>query len=387
MIRQAGRAIFIAYICMVLFGFADNVRGPLYPELIAYFGLTNAVGAWFFAAASIASVGGALFARRAIETRGYRWAFLAFLGAIAVGLAGVSLAPVFLGVVASAVLLGVGFGGLGVSQNAIVSSAASEHQILRYQAGLHSLYGLSSLLAPLFAAFVFSFLPHWRVPFGLLAGATLILWLQVYRGSELARHPSAVVPIPPRDPARREQLPEIFFWAFTLSLYVAVEILVTTRLVQYLRETQQFEFTRASVGLSIFFLSLFASRALFVFLPVEGSLLARMLGCLSATGLLLVLGLSKFTSGWGGAWLLSLSGFTMGPFYPMSMTWLSRRFKADLETTVAACLAFSGAVVLLMHGSVGMLTDRFGIAAAFWLGPALLLVAIVLVVGYRLRHL
>lgn len=380
-----GRAIFIAYLCMVLFGFADNVRGPLYPELIAHFGLTNAVGAWFFAASSVASIAGAIFARRAIAVRGYRWAFLAFLGAVALGLAGVAAAPVFPGVLAAAAVLGVGFGGLGVSQNAIVSSAASEHQILRFQSGLHSLYGLSSLLAPLFAAFVFSFLPHWRVPFALLAGATFLLWVQVFRGEELARPPATAVT--PRDPARREQLPEIFFWAFTLSLYVAVEILVTSRLVQYLRETQFFDFTRASVGLSVFFLSLFASRALFIFLPVEGSLLARMLACLSATALLLVLGLSKFTAAWGGAWLLSLAGFTMGPFYPMTMTWLSRRFKADLEVTVAACLAFSGAVVVLMHGSVGFLTDRFGIAATFWLGPVLLLVAITLVLGYRLRHL
>lgn len=379
-------AILIAYLCMVLFGFADNVRGPLYPELITYFGLTNSYGAWFFAAASVASVGGALYARRAIETRGYRWSFLAFLGAIAVGLAGVALAPIFLGVLAAAVALGIGFGGLGVAQNAIVSSASSEQKILRFQAGLHALYGLSSFLAPLFAAFVFSFLPHWRLPFGILAVVTVGLWVSVYRGGELVRHPSAHDPAPREPNARREHLPEILFWAFTLSLYVAVEILVTTRLVQYLRETQLFDFTRASVGLSVFFLSLFVSRALFVFLPVEGSLLARMLACLSATGLLLVLGLAKFTSAWGGAWLLSFAGFTMGPFYPMTMTWLSRRFKADLELTVAACLAASGLMVLSMHASVGFLTDKFGIAATLWMAPVLLLGALVLVVGYRLRH-
>src|SRR3989344_6567310 len=55
-------AIGFACLAMFVLGMSDNIRGPLYPELLLFFNLTNAQGSLSFAVASTAAFFGNIFA-------------------------------------------------------------------------------------------------------------------------------------------------------------------------------------------------------------------------------------------------------------------------------------------------------------------------------------
>lgn len=378
------RAIFLAYFSMILFALTDNVRGPLYPEVLTAFQISNTWGAWFFSTVSLASVAGAFAVKPSIQLMGYRKSLILSLSFLAAALVGTSVAPTYELLLLCMVSMGLAFGSLGVLQNAIVSKAAPEHQLLQYQSGLHSLYGFGSFVAPLFAAFIFSFVPNWRLPFGIIAVLVGLLILRVWRDGEIIPKPS--LPSASGVHANRRHLPEIIFWSVVLSLYVIVEIFIGTRVAQYFREAHGYEFTGSSFAVSFFFAGLFLGRIFFVLRKTRMALLGQIQICLLGSAILIMAGLLRNFHFAGSYWLIAVSGFTMGPIYPMMMTWLSRKFKDDLETVFASCLIFSGVFNLAMHSSVGILTDQFGIARAFWLCPLILCVGVLLMVRYRVRN-
>jgi len=374
-------AILLAYGSMMLFALSDNIRGTLYPEILRDFELSNTLGAWFFAIASLSSVVGALATKNIIRKRGYKQTLLIGLGLLLVAVIGVSVSPRFPVLIAFIMALGVAFGILGVIQNALVSKAAPEHQLLQYQSALHSIYGFFSFIAPLYAALIFSFFPSWRLPFAVLALPALLLIFKTWQQNELISRQDEEATQNTKWP---DQMPSILLWSLILSLYVVAEIFVATRLAQYLREVQSFSLNQASVGVAVFFGGLFLGRTVFIFARWKVPLLFQIQTFLGLTALLLFLGLIKGLSFIGNHWLLALSGLAMGPIYPMTMTWVAKRFKNHIETTLTACMVMAGIFNLVMHTSVGVLTDKIGIAQTFWLGPVVALFAFGLVFRYRL---
>jgi FHS family glucose/mannose:H+ symporter-like MFS transporter len=51
-IAQNKWAIFFAFLSLFLLGLADNIRGPLFPEILQFFFVSSSKGSWSFATTS-----------------------------------------------------------------------------------------------------------------------------------------------------------------------------------------------------------------------------------------------------------------------------------------------------------------------------------------------
>ena len=81
-----------------------------------------------------------------------------------------------------------------------------------------------------------------------------------------------------------------------------------------------------------------------------------------------------------------LTGLTMSVFYPISMASLSTIFKRYVHTAASWAIALSSVCVITMHASVGYMTQKFGIANAFWLGPVVLVICLILLLSFSKNY-
>ncbi|MBX2986897.1 MAG: MFS transporter [Bdellovibrionaceae bacterium] len=376
-LSAASWCVILAYLSLFAYGLGDNIRGPLYPEILRAYELSNTAGSWVFGLSSLAGVLGSL-ASHAFFRRWDRVRTLNFsLVVMAFSLAGMGLAPDFFWMLAACAGFGFSMGLISVCQNALASVGAPEHRRRQILGGLHSMYGLASLLAPMLVAVLVPWTGSWRSPFLMAAAVTALLavWTlwklprepeeTLHKGS----HRSARGGPPPR---RAEQL-----WvSVILSCYVVAEILIGTRLALYLRRESGADLESSSLAVTMFFVGLLAGRLLMAVLPGTGSLRRILAGSLIGSISLLILGLQGWT------WGLILSGLAMAPFYPVVVAFIAQQIPRHIDSTMSWALTLQSFMVVVMHVLVGWLTDEHGIHAALWTGPAVLAVSLIFLVSY-----
>lgn len=81
----------------------------------------------------------------------------------------------------------------------------------------------------------------------------------------------------------------------------------------------------------------------------------------------------------------------MAPFYALAMLAAGQLFRSSISQAISWAVALSSLFVVLMHLTVGFLTDLFGLKIALLLGPAFCLLALGMLIGYekifrRLQH-
>jgi MFS family permease len=354
-----------AYASLFLLGLNENVRGPIFPEQLRELGLSDAEGGWLFAIASAGVALGSLVGRHAVARLGaLRWQWGSLL-VMAAGVAVTALAGGLTLLLFGCALFGLGGGGLMVTQNLLASEGVPPAYRQRALNGLHAMYGLASLLAPLVVAALASAGLGWRECLWLLAALTGALGLAHL----------ALTPDPPRAGARgqgsggwRGQLV-----ALIGALYVTSELLISTRLVLLVRRDGHDQET-AAFALTAFFACLLAGRLLFSLWRWPWS--NRALLGISALG-----ALACYLGGLiGPPWLLIPAGFFMAPFFPTVVDLVAREFPRAVDGVLARTFATVSTSLVLAHWGVGVLTDRFDLRSALFVGPAALVLLLVLLV-------
>jgi len=372
MVRTDWTRIFLAYFSLLVLGFLDSVRGPLFPDITSDLQLTDSVASLFFVGTSAMTiVTGRLtpyFAKKLQLTNLFRLSQV-LLG---LGCLGFSMANSFLSLFLSAVVFGLGFGFINVGQNLLILEGASRDRRRQLFSGLHGVYALASLLAPITVGLLVATGHDWRASFRffiLLCGAGFL-------ACSVVRTPA---PMPADRGATHAKGQAVASgWIFLpasiqLSLYIAAELSITTRLVLYLRRQNLADAVVAPQYLAAFFALLLAGRMLFTFLPFHKHSNQKIIMIsLVSSAICYALGLyhSPF-------WLV-MCGLTMAPIFGVFMEHLADVFPGRSEQAIAWVLAASGFFVISMHYIVGVLSQAFGIWKALHLGPAILLVSAVL---------
>ena len=91
---------------MVALGLSDNIRGPLFAELLSFFKVTNAAGSLSFAVASTANLFGTLVSTRMLNRIHLDRLLLVSMVFMGVGLLGMSQAPTYLLFISGAIVFG-----------------------------------------------------------------------------------------------------------------------------------------------------------------------------------------------------------------------------------------------------------------------------------------
>ncbi len=367
--------IYLSYLSMFCLGFADNIRGPLFGYILKEYSLSDGTGAWFFSTSSLCSFAGSILARVLIKKidriQGIQISFLLFImGNIIFG-----IANHFYWVLLGAVFIGLSFGLLGILQNVLVTIGADSKRQQQFITGLHAIYGLSSLLAPLMVALFIGFDNQWRLVF--FATAFLSFLGLVYTFSikkeffELAKYKSD------EEQAHKNiwSIDKVYI-ASVIAIYSMVELMLATRMSLYLQRTHQYSVNEASFSLSSFYVLFLLGRIIFSLKPINIPLRKQIAVMLLVSAITMALGFYKYP------YLLILSGLFMAPCYPFCVGYMTEYYSKQFDEIIYVAFMLQAFFIVSMHISIGYLSDWIGLAKAVWMGPIFLLIAFLLLINF-----
>jgi fucose permease len=373
--------IFMAYFSLFALGLSDNIRGPLYPEVLKAFHVSDTRGAAFFGVSSLLGFCGSFLVRFLLLKLTRIHTLQLAMAMMGLSLLGMAWSPEFSWMLFFSATFGFSLGLVGVVQNVLVTLGTPPPRRQQLMAGLHATYGVASLAAPLTVAgataLAFSWshsAEHsWRAAFVVAAVLALAVLASSFWANEKTIVATADIQenvAPKKNAARGSHLGQIYI-ALAMSLYVLVEILVESRLALYVRRAFNFDFTESTYYVTAFFVCLLAGRLIFTFCRIHFSVRKILSWSLVTATVLLALGLKVHPV------FLVLSGLGMAPFYPLAMAYISHHYQDALDSAISTTLAMTYLMTVVMHELVGYLTDLYGIGKALWVGPIALILAFV----------
>ncbi len=369
--------IFISYLSLFVFGLCDNVRGPLFPEIMKDFGVSDSIGSLMYALSSISGFISSYLVRHLLR----RYNRLSVLqgGAVAliISMLGMSLSPNFKVFLACSFVFGLSLGIIGLIPNILVPLGASSEKKQQLLAGLHAMYGVASFLSPLLAAGIQWLTGTWRWTFVVAGIAPLGLFLYSLHSSHGDLHQKSEITAEFRKLNRKMNLKPQVFMALMLSFCVAAEILISSRLALYMRRVWNLDMEHASLYVTYFFMSMLFGRLLFAFVKFPLSVRRQLSWSLVGSVCCLLAGIHLHPI------FISLVGFTVAPFYPLSIAWISTKFPQDLDSAVSYMMTIDSVMLVVMHLLVGQVTDHFGIGKALYLAPIFFLLSFILVNAFE----
>jgi FHS family glucose/mannose:H+ symporter-like MFS transporter len=381
----------LSYLCLFVFGLADNARGPTFPDMLADFALSDSLGSLVFLVASAASLANNLLSFFWLKRLGPVGALRFYSLVQALGVLMMGLARSYEGLVAASVVYGASSGALGIVVNLLAAGAVGPARRRQALSGLHCMYGVSSLLAPLLVSRIYAGGEGWPTVFlWLAAGPALVAVLSLLRkgGASHRRVEQETIDgaalglVGVHGHVRERKRPRaaaIFFGSF-LTLYVVAEVLVSTRLVLFARRALNYSPEEANLLLSAFFLALFCGRLLFAIVSFPFSNAHVLMLSAVSSLIAFVIGLTVHPLG------LAVCGFTMSMFYPCAIALVSEDVGSHSEYATSWALTLQSCGLMVMHFGVGAVSDSFGIAQALWLGPmSLILVILLMALRPRVR--
>lgn len=368
--------ILCAYLLLLIVSISDNARGPSYPEILTLFDLSNSRGALIFALSSLAGL---------LANLSTRWWFpqLGIINGIIVSLiiltAGLFLFGFssFMGLLfldISCFLIGFGMGMSNVLMTIMVVQASPINSRRQFLSGLHAVYGFGSLTAPLLIGLFVSMGSNWAIFYMSFALLPLLFLPVIYFGQN--KYLTKLKKVK-GEPKKKLTPPTTFLnrlsYGLLLGIYVAAEIIISSRLVLYLYSANDISIDVARICLSIFFLFLMLGRLFVALVPLAIRNSSLMIISCVAGIFIYFLGLLI------SPYFFVLLGLSMSFFFPVGMSWLSQKFPDGVEWMTASVLTTVGVVLIFMHLMFGVIADFIGIHFAMATVPFMLAICIILI--------
>ncbi|KYG67306.1 hypothetical protein AZI86_09930 [Bdellovibrio bacteriovorus] len=369
--------IIISYASLLVYGLSDNIRGPLFPEIMKHFAVSDSMGSLIFALGNISGLISSYACRHLLR----RYDRLTVLRGGAIGLIfsllGLAIAPYFWVFLIFAFTFGLSQGVIGLIPNVLVSLGSSAHRKQQMLSGLHTMYGVASLMAPLLAAGVELVAGNWRWTFAVAMLAPISLLAYSFHGSHKNLHTrSTFTPEEHKAHKAKNFKPQIFL-ALMLSFAVATELMLSSRLALYMQRVWNYDMETSSLYVSYFFIFMMLGRGLFTLVHFRQSARFLLTTSIVSTGAAILLGVYIHPL------FLAFGGFTIAPFYPLSISWISSEFPQDLDTVVSYMMATDSLMLIVMHLAIGKVTDLIGIQNAILSGLGFVVLSFVMINSYR----
>jgi fucose permease len=359
--------ILLAYSALFILGIIDNSRGPIYPELLNLFSITKTQGSLIFSLASLSGFFISVFSQRWLKLFGvFKATQIALvldvfacivMGTVSAGHFG------YYQFLTAAIILGLSMGIKGITLNLMINYASPVKKRRQIFSGLHAMYGVASLGAPLIFGFLFKFNIDWRNYFVFLALIPFCVLLYSFKSAKKIQVDNKSYISGPWS-LKSTLLSAIFVF------YVASEILISSRLVIYLNEIQNFSMDDASYSLSGFFFFLLLGRTLIALKSINLRSIVMLKCSLVFSLVFTVIGLKWYPP------LLVLNGLSMSLFFPTGMDWLSQISHKQADHIISKVMISIGGGLVLMHYGFGLMSDILGLAYSIWIVPIMLILSL-----------
>lgn len=348
--------IILAYASLVSLSFLDNGRGVTYPLILKSFKIDGNYGALIF---SLASLSGLIinftskywlpFLGLVRSTRASL--FLLFTSALGFYYSHLYLSLEILFI--TAFVSGIGFGGIGVTMNIMVSEGAPSLLRRRFLSGLHGMYGLASFCAPLLFNFLVGRDFIWSEYFLTISSLFIVVIIISFFVNDT--HKDSVKN---SYTSGKDSRLTTLIVGLMVGLYVSSEILISSRLTLYLTDNGM-ELVSANKILSLFFVALLIGRFTFAALSLKIKSANLLMLSLLATFIFFTIGITF------SPYALALCGLTMSYFFPVSIELINEKFQKTSHQMISIALAIVGINVMIMHNLFGYLSSIYGTKSAF----------------------
>ena len=349
----------VAFATMILFGFVENLKGPLIPPIRQAYGVSYGdIGAMLFvstlgylSATFVGGLAGDRFGLKRVLVAGYVL--------IAGGAVSMLIAPSFVVVCGLMFMINAGFGCLEVGVNALgarlfVRNAAFLMNLV------HLFYGLGSVVGPEYAAWMLVRDLPWSTVYAF--GALLVLVL--FAVLMAARFPSNALGEAERRVPLRVIAADRKVWLFVavLGFSEVVELGTGNWLVSYLRGAFSMDAGRSAQFLSLFFVSFTIGRLIGGYLMERIGYVRGMRWFLFVT---VVVYACAMAVGEPGAGLISVAGFFISILFPTVMAVIMKEYPASTSSVMGFIITASGGVNMLFNWVIGQTSDLAGVTVGF----------------------
>ncbi len=346
------------FLAFFAFGFIDNLKGPILPELLRteHFSLSQG-GALFFGA-YVGFIVATLITGIFADLFGNRRVLLLAGLFLCAGIVGVSLVNSLIVLMMLMSVIGLGLGAIEVGANGLIVELHPDNPG-RYLNLLATFHGTGSFLVPLYVAWLVNLGIHWQGIFlsvVLLAGILAIAFV-FSPGGEAAKS---------KWTTQRNwgKILRVVFagqmsWYYLLiTSYVAVELGVGAWLMEYLQQVRDQTVAQSSFYLSGFFAMIILGRFF-------GSFVVEKLGYLRVVGVALLGGMICLIVGFFGSNVLILALPISGAFFsivfPTITAVVTGMHKENVGTTLGIFFTFGGLGGALGPWTIGVVSQAFGL--------------------------
>jgi len=355
-IRSITAGCFFAYL---IFGFADNIKGPTLPALLSDLHLNYSQAGTILLAPSAGILVATILAGILSDVVGKRSPM--FVGSVSLflGILAYSYCSSLWSLTISMFALGFGFGCLHIGANAIIVDL--HQQKGRFLNLLHFFHGLGSMIAPAYVWLVFTAHLTWRhvYRFSLPLVVLLFLYFLIFKypktaGGDLGFNFNNI-----RSAVSTSRMGLLYF-LFALS--VATEVGLAAWLVEFLQQAKY----RSSGSSRIFFLVYFAAVTLG---RLVASFVVQRVGYLKTILIGLVTSIVCITLGIFGPLILVLllivTGFFFATVLPTTAAEVSEIHSANRGTILGLLFAFGAVGGMLGPKLIGQCSYWWGIKLGF----------------------
>jgi fucose permease len=385
-----GKLLVLAYFAFISLGLPDGLIGVGWPSIRAEFAVpTEALGLLLFASTAgylISSVAAGFTLARL----GVGWLLAGSATVATTALAGYAVSPSLAVMIGFGLLAGFAGGAIDSGLNAYAAGAFGP----KHMNWLHAFFGLGGALGPLIMTAVITSGTSWRWGYAVVASAQLLLALIFVRtarswaeqravpGPGDPHHAPVEAILPPRS---RETLalPAVWFGVLTFATYTAIEVGAGLWAYVFLTDGRGVGTAVAGACVSGYWASLFLGRIVQGLVAERIGTRKTLVGSLvgMAGGALLV---AIPAPAWLAVTGLALIGFAAAPVFPLlTLTTADRVGAAHADRAIGMQVAAAGLGAAAIPAGIGVLLGRIDVEA---LGPALLLLAVSLLVFYAAAH-
>ncbi|UVI33640.1 MFS transporter [Paenibacillus spongiae] len=339
----------------LIFGFSENIKGPAIPKMQNDFQLSEGQLGLLLALNSLGYLVACSFTSALANRIGIKWTGIAAFASMAVSGVLMYQSTSYTSLSASYFLMYIGNGMLEIGL-AIMAARIFIKNTGTMMNLAHFFYGLSSTVAPIFAASMMG----WQVFGGELGWRGMYLIMLSF--SLLPIIPSLIGKFPPgaQETGERISYKEIsrdpIAWLIVtiLSFGVVSELAIGSWLVNFLEKAYGWSIEDASGMLSIFFLFFMLARLVLgpitdkIGYTVSIMIFAAFSGLCSLAGVLI---------GEAGAILFALAGIGIAPIYPTIMALLAKRYPKGTDTAITFTVTLMGIASVIGNVLIGFIIE------------------------------
>lgn len=359
-------SILLAYFALFLLGLVDNVRGPFYPYLLDNFHVNKTTASWIFTLSSITSLLSSVsspfwlkYLRPVYALKISIFAHSLCLFLMGLGITKLSFALILL----SSLLLGLAMGIQGVCVNTILAQEATISNSRKLFSGLHSMYGIASLVSPFLFGLIIKSPFSVQSLFYFLSFITLLIFIYFLRTPKL--HGAREI----KDIDFNFKEKNIFIYGTLMCTYVCFEILISSRLSLLLNEHFKISLDTSSFLLSLFFVGLLAGRLFFSFVHLD--IKSINLLKISTISNLILLSLGLYIR----AEFLVITGLACSFFFPTVLDYLKKNIE-NSELLITKIMILVSLSLSLLHPIFSKISELYGSYLAVHIGYVLLFVVL-----------